>query len=108
MDCAYLELWLSNMALSFRPVSLCKYAAELRAIISRYSKQTDRPSLKHSLEASDEMAQIMSRIINHRQGAAALVCVPSPTHTWARDHYGAFSTAPEQISPTVCKHTVLT
>lgn len=41
--------------------------------ISGYSKQTDSPSLKLSLEASDEMAQIMRHIINHRQGAAGSV-----------------------------------
>lgn len=34
------------------------------------SKHTDSPSLKLSLEATDEMAQIMRHIINHRQGAA--------------------------------------
>lgn len=51
-------------------------------VISRYSKQTDSPSLKLSLEASDEMAQIMRRIINHRQGVAGLVYM-CHTHTHA-------------------------
>lgn len=53
-----------------------------RAVISRYSKQTDSPSLKLSLEASDEMAQIMRHIINHRQGAAGSVYMCfTHTHT---------------------------
>lgn len=49
-------------------------------VISRYSKQTDSPSLKLSLEAWDEMAQIMRHIINHRQGAAGSVYM-CHTHT---------------------------
>lgn len=53
---------------------------ELCTVISRYSKQTDSPSLKLSLEASDEMAQIMRHIINHRQGAAGSVYM-CYTHT---------------------------
>lgn len=58
----------------------------LCTIISRYSKQTDSPSLKLSLEASDEMAQIMRHIINHRQGAAGSVymchTLSLPLYVW--------------------------
>lgn len=49
------------------------------------SKQTDSPSLKLSLEATDEMAQIMRHIINHRQGAAGSVYM-CYTHIYACTH----------------------
>lgn len=49
------------------------------------SKQTDSPSLKLSLEAADEMAQIMRHIINHRQGAAGSVYM-CYTHTYMCTH----------------------
>lgn len=73
--------------------------------VSRYSKQTDSPSLKLSLEASDEMAQIMSHIINHREGAAGSVyrCYAhslylSLTHTHTHIACGEESGAEERHS----------
>lgn len=54
------------------------------------SKQTDSPSLKLSLEATDEMAQIMRHIINHRQGAAGSVYMRY-THIYVCTHTSRLS-----------------
>lgn len=75
-------LWAKSCSLA--PWLLCGWPlldeGGLCPVISRYSKQTDSPSLKLSLEAWDEMAQIMRHIINHRQGAAGSVYMCN-THT---------------------------
>lgn len=94
-----------------RSLALCCMAAQcwggLCTVISRYSKQTQSPSLKLSLEASDEMAQIMRHIINHRQGVAGSVymCYTHSlpvylwhTHTYTHRAYGEESGAEERHS----------